>query len=112
LIVECGKICRESLLYEGKIISSLLQESGGSSREPFVRGSLKITFSFFHALSGFEALYLFTSYSHPASVLPACGFRVEIEPLHNKKKSELYFALRVKKTLTQNHVWHVADFHS
>jgi hypothetical protein len=81
-------------------------------RETFGTGGLKISCSSCHVLSSFEALNLFTSYSHSGAVLPGGAFRVETAPPPHKKKSELYFALWSKKFLTENHVWHVANFHS
>ncbi len=48
-------------------------------------------FLLFMLSTPFAAVTLFTSYSHPAPVLPACGFRLEIESVPHKKKSEFYF---------------------
>jgi hypothetical protein len=63
--------------------------------------TLGLGFFLFMLSTPFEALTLFTSYSHPVSVLPVCGSRLEIEPPSHKKKSEFYFALRIRKVLTE-----------
>ena len=66
----------------------------------FRAGGLRISFLFVMFQARFEAVDLFTCYSHRGIVLPAGAFRVEITPAPHKKKSELYFASRPKKTLT------------
>lgn len=87
-----GEIQHKILLYEGKLAftspregSTLAGEAGGVVAQKF--GCF-----FFMLSTPFQALTLFTSCSHPVSVLPACGFRLEIVPPAHKKKSELYFA--------------------
>src|SRR4030095_3517293 len=72
----------------------------------------KLLCSFFMILTPSSGVTLFTSCSHPVSVLPACGFRLEITPQPHKKKSELYFVFSRKKILTQNHLWHCGRFPS
>ena len=44
---------------------------------------------------------MFTSYSHALSFVPAAGLRLEIACNIDKKKSELYFFISVKKFLTK-----------
>jgi hypothetical protein len=72
----------------------------------------KLRFFLFMLSTPIETLSLFTSYSHPVSFLPACGFRLEIESESHKKKAELYFAWPFKKILTKNRIWHWRLFHS
>lgn len=107
-----GRIGRESPLYEGKIICSCFRERDSRAGETLAELVSQFIFFLFMLSVPIEAFTLFTSYSHPAFVLPACGFRVEIESLPHKKKAELYFALLVKKILTQNRVWHWRLLHS
>jgi hypothetical protein len=45
---------------------------------------------------------LFTSYSHHCPSRPASGSRVETVTNYDKKKSEFYFLVRLKKILTEN----------